>query len=72
MEEKKDFQIEEAFKELEDIICKLESDELPLREAMELYGNGVKLISACKEELTGIEKEMIVIEECLIEDTEEG
>lgn len=72
MEENNDFQIEEAFKELEDIICKLESDELPLRDAMELYGNGVKLISACKEELTGIEKEMMVIEECLIEDTEEG
>ena len=57
---KKTFQLEEAFKELEDIIKQLESDTLPLRDSIELYGKGAKLVAACKEELTGIEKEMIV------------
>lgn len=62
MAEKKDtFQLEEAFKELETIISQLESDAVPLKESIELYGKGAKLLSACKEELSGIEKEMIII-----------
>lgn len=71
MAEKNDFQLEDAFEELEEIIRQLESDELPLKDALELYGNGVKLVSACKDELTGIEKEMIIIEERLSKDGEE-
>lgn len=71
MAEKNDFQLEDAFEELEDIIRQLESEELPLKDALELYGNGVKLVSACKDELTGIEKEMIIIEERLTQDSKE-
>ena len=66
MAEKKDtFQLEEAFKELETIISKLESEEVSLKESLALYGEGAKLLSVCKEELSGIEKEIIVIEDNL-------
>lgn len=66
MAEKKEiFQLEEAFKHLEDIISKLESDDIPLKESLEFYGEGAKLLSACKEELNGIEKEMIIISDKL-------
>lgn len=58
-------QLEDAFKELETIIKQLESEELPLKESIELYGKGAKLVAACKEELTDIEKEMIIIGEQL-------
>ncbi len=68
-EKKEGLQIEEAFLEIENIIKTLESDEISLKESIELYGNGVKLVSRCKEELSGIEKEMIVIEESM---TKEG
>ena len=54
------FDLEQAFKELEEIIVKLESDAVPLKESIELYA---KLVASCKDELTGIEKEMIVIGE---------
>lgn len=57
------FHLEQAFEELEAIITKLEADEVPLKESIELYGKGAKLVAACKEELNGIEKEMIVIGE---------
>ena len=67
MEEKKEFHLEEALKEIETIIESLESDDLPLKEAIALYGDGANLLSACKEELSGIETEMIVIEEGLEE-----
>lgn len=59
----KEFQLEQAFEDLESIITKLESDDVPLKESIELYGQGAKLAALCKEELTGIEKEMIVIAE---------
>lgn len=58
-----EFHLEEAFGQLEDIIKKLESEQVSLKESIELYGQGAKLVSRCKEELTGIEKEMILIDE---------
>lgn len=60
---KKEFQLEQAFQDLETIITKLESDDVSLKESIELYGKGAKLVAQCKEELTGIEKEMLVIGE---------
>ncbi len=66
MAEKKDtFHLEDAFEKLEYIISQLESDSVPLKESIALYGEGVKLLSECKDELTGIEKEMIIIGENL-------
>jgi exodeoxyribonuclease VII small subunit len=64
-EEKETFHLEEAFKELESMIDKLESNEISLKESIELYSQGAKLLGKCKEELTGIEKEMIVIGESM-------
>ncbi len=57
------FQLEEAFHQLEGIIEQLESEDVQLKDSIELYGKGAKLIAQCKEELSGIEKEMIVIGE---------
>lgn len=72
MEDKKEaFQLEEAFQEIEEIIKQLESDELPLKESIDLYGKGVQLISNCKEELTGIEKEMIIIGDTITKEDDE-
>ncbi len=72
MADKKDtFQLEEAFKELEMIISQLESDSVPLKESITLYGKGAGLLSKCKEELSGIEKEMIIIGENLEQEEEE-
>ncbi len=64
-EKKKTFHLEEAFESLEDIISKLEDDSTSLKDSIDLYGKGAKLISKCKEELNGIEKEMIIISEGL-------
>lgn len=61
--EEKTFQVEDAFDELEHIIEQLESEEVSLKDLIELYSKGAKLINLCKEELSGIEKEMIIIGE---------
>lgn len=68
--DEKTFQVEEAFGELENIIGQLESEEVSLKDSIELYGKGAKLIARCKEELSGIEKEIIMIGEELQKDNE--
>ena len=61
--EEQEFHLEEAFQKIETIIEKLEAEDVSLKESMELYAQGVKLATRCKEELTGIEKEIILIDE---------
>lgn len=66
------FQLETAFQEIEEIIKKLEANELPLKDSIDLYGKGAKLVSECKEELAGIEKEMIIIGDTITKEKESG
>ena len=62
---KEEFQVEEAFKQLEEIVGKLESDDISLKDSITLYSDGAKLLAQCKEELSGIEKDMIIITESI-------
>lgn len=66
----KEFNLEQAFEEIEGIIAQLETDNVSLKDSIELYGKGAKLLTSCKEELTGIEKELIVIKQDLDEEEE--
>ena len=61
MENSKDFNIEEAFKRLEEINTKLESPQISLKESLELYSEGVNLVACCKENLEGVEKEIQIL-----------
>ncbi len=61
--EENTFQLETAFDQLEGIMEQLESEEISLKDSIALYGDGVKLLARCKEELSGIEKEILVIGE---------
>ncbi len=58
---KEDIVIEDAFKRLEEINQKLESKDVSLKESLELYAEGVKLVSACKTNLEGVEKEIKIL-----------
>ncbi len=42
---------EDNMKRLGDIVAELEKGDIPLEKAVELYGEGVKLSSACKKQL---------------------
>jgi exodeoxyribonuclease VII small subunit len=55
---------EESLKQLEKIVEQLERGDLPLEESIRLFENGVKLSSACKQELDAAEaKVQILIKE---------
>ncbi len=59
----KDIVIEDAFKRLEEIATSLENPEVKLKDSLALYAEGVELVSACKENLTGIEQQIKVLTE---------
>lgn len=59
MSEKVDF--EKLFKELEDIVKKMESGNLPLQESLELFEKGMKISKILKSELDSIEHKVEIL-----------
>ena len=55
--------IEEAFARLEEITAQLENPDTGLKDSLELYSEGVKLVAACKSNLEGVEKEIQILNE---------
>lgn len=52
---------EESMRKIEEIINKLESDEISLDESIKLYQEGIELTSFCYNKLNEIEKQSIKI-----------
>lgn len=61
MAKAKSVSIEENFEQLEDIIGRLESNELSLDEAFKVYETGVKLAAQCSKQLDKVEKQLITL-----------
>jgi exodeoxyribonuclease VII small subunit len=55
---KKEVSFEEAMRELEAIVEKLEEGDVPLEEAISHYKEGMKLSKLCHDKLTNVEEEM--------------
>lgn len=63
MEDNKEFNVDEALNRLEEINRKLSEQELSLNDAIDLYKEGTLLAAKCSEHLTGVEKELQIINE---------
>ncbi|MBO4242272.1 MAG: exodeoxyribonuclease VII small subunit [Clostridiales bacterium] len=61
MDEKKEFNVDQAMNELEEINKKLSQPDIELKESLELYKKGVTLANECREHLMGVEKELEII-----------
>ncbi|MDF1507568.1 exodeoxyribonuclease VII small subunit [Robertmurraya sp. DFI.2.37] len=59
MEEKMTF--EEAMKNLEDIVEKLEEGDVPLEEAITIYRKGMELSKLCHDKLKDVEEQLTQI-----------
>lgn len=53
--------LEENFRELDDILTKMEDREVSLEDAFSLYERGMQKIRECNEKLDLVEKKMLVI-----------
>ena len=54
-------EFERAFQELEQIVKRLEGEELPLDESLELFEKGIRLSRFCNQKLEEIEKKIELI-----------
>ena len=52
------FTLDDKFKSIEEILKKLEKDDIGIEEALELYTNGKVLVEQCKEKIDMVEKEV--------------
>lgn len=55
------FEIEKAFARLEEINSLLSREQAELAASIELYREGVMLVGRCREYLSGVEKELRII-----------
>lgn len=54
-------EFEKAFQELEEIVKRLESEELPLDESLQLFEKGIRLSRFCNQKLVEVEKKIELI-----------
>jgi exodeoxyribonuclease VII small subunit len=54
-------EFEKAFDELEQIVKRLESEELPLDESLQLFEKGIRLSRFCNQKLEEVEKKIELI-----------
>lgn len=56
MSEKKKENLEEMFKDLEELIGKMENEEITLEQTFDLYNNGMELLKKCNLSIDEVEK----------------
>lgn len=59
----KEFTLEQAFKELENAISKLEKEDISLEDSFKTYEEGMKLVKICNDKISKVEKEVLVLNE---------
>lgn len=52
---------ETSLAELEKIVLRLETGDLPLEDSLELFENGIKLSRECRERLTNAERRIEIL-----------
>ncbi|MCM3088861.1 exodeoxyribonuclease VII small subunit [Bhargavaea ginsengi] len=60
-QETKDIRFEEAIGRLEEIVRRLESGDVPLEDAIDLYKKGMELSAVCHSKLQSAEKQLVTL-----------
>lgn len=55
--------LETVFEELDQIIEKLDKENISLEESFQMYHQGMDLLKVCNEKIDTIEKKMIMLDE---------
>ena len=63
MSEKKKENLEEMFKDLEELIGKMENEEITLEQTFDLYNNGMELLKKCNLSIDEVEKKVLILDE---------
>ena len=55
--------MEEAFEELNELLTKMDSDQISLEYSFKLYQEGVQLVRYCNEKIDKVEKQLMILNE---------
>ena len=55
--------LDQSFEKLEEMIKKLEQEDISLEESFKLYKEGMKLIKSCNDKIDKVEKEVLKLNE---------
>lgn len=55
--------LEEILKELDEVMEKIEKDDLTLEESFQLYHKGMDMLKTCDEKIDQVEKKMMILDE---------
>jgi len=53
--------LEEKFAKLEEVLEKLEQDDISLEESFAAYAGGMELLKQCNEEIDKVEKKVLIL-----------
>lgn len=59
--DKEELKFEDALAEIEVVVGKLESGELPLDESLEIFQRGMKLVDFCSAKLEAVESKLKIL-----------
>ncbi|MBQ8877782.1 MAG: exodeoxyribonuclease VII small subunit [Lachnospiraceae bacterium] len=60
---KKEFNLEEAFSALDETVMRLEQEDISLEESFAEYQKGMELLRKCNEAIDKVEKKVLVLNE---------
>lgn len=63
MEKEQTLSLEEAFAQIEEVIARLEAEEITLEESFAQYNRGMALLAHCNETIDQVEKKVLKISE---------
>lgn len=55
--------LEDDFKKLEDIIERMEHEDLSLEDSFKAYEEGLRIVLSCNEQIDKVEKQLIILNE---------
>lgn len=55
--------LETVFEQLDEIVAKLEGEDVSLEESFQMYHKGIDLLKVCNEKIDTVEKKMMVLDE---------
>lgn len=61
--QEKELSLEEAFEQIEEVIARLEKEEITLEESFQEYNRGMQLLKHCNEAIDKVEKKVLQINE---------
>ena len=55
--------LQDDFKKLEDIIERMEHEDLSLEDSFKAYEEGMRIVLSCNEQIDKVEKQLIILNE---------